>query len=581
MRVLGIHDGHNASCCLFVDGQVELALQEERLRRVKNWAGMPIQAVQWVLRESKLTPGDIDRVAFNGHHAAYPMTRDQLMHEYRHINDAGISTRRSLRRLGARMAGSVGMLDRLRAGRRTARVAGLTAMGFPRDRMEFVDHHTAHAAAAYYGRGRFSDDVLVLTADGSGDGVCGTVSIGRNGTLERLHEIPMANSLGNIYAMVTYLMGMVPLEHEYKLMGLAPYAEPKGVEQVYQSLMALVRFDAARPLGWEKSEHCPETYCSYRFFRTLLEGKRFDWVAGGLQRFTETVLTQWVANCVRATGIGRVALGGGIFMNVKANKMIMELPEVSDVFVYPSCGDETNAMGAAYWVYAREVGHADMKPVQEFYYGSQSSNEEVEATLKGYRFREAVRFSRLPNIERSVAELLAKGEVVARHCGREEFGARALGNRSILANPSDTDAVRVINEAIKSRDFWMPFATSLLAERASDYLVNPKQVRSPYMIMTFDTTDRHREIVAGTHPYDHTVRPQVVEQSWNPRYHSLISEFARITGVGGVLNTSFNLHGFPIASSPQDSLDVFDRSGLRNLAIEDWLVQKEDARALA
>jgi len=575
VNILGIHDGHNASACLFADGEIQLALQEERLRRVKNWSGPPVRAVRWILAESGMDVGQIDLIAFNGYHAAFAQTRNELMHEYRHINDFDITLRRNLRRLGSGIAGAVGLLDRLRENRRAERVRELVALGFARDRMVFVEHHTAHAAAAYYGLGNFSDDMLVLTADGSGDGVCASVSIGRRGNLQRLHAIPMKHSIGNIYAMVTYLMGMVPLEHEYKLMGLAPYAEPRGVDQLFDALMRLVRFDPAVPLGWVKSDNCPETYCSYDFFRELFEGKRFDWIAGGLQRFTESVLTQWVRNCIRETGIRRVVLGGGVFMNVKANKAIMELEEVADLFVYPSCGDETNAMGAAYWFYARKAGHEGIKPLREVYFGTRYTNDDVERALRAYRFQSPVRFARLPNIERSVAELLARGEVVARHCGREEFGARALGNRSILADPRNMNVVRTINEAIKSRDFWMPFAASILAERASDYVVNPKMVRSPYMILTFDTTDRHPEIAAGTHPYDRTIRPQVVEQSWNARYHALIKEFESITGVGGVLNTSFNLHGYPIASSPTDSLDVFDKSGLRNLAIEDWLVQKQ------
>jgi carbamoyltransferase len=575
MKVLGIHDGHNASACLFADGEIQLALQEERLCRVKNWSGFPSEAVRWILKESALSAGQIDWIAFNGYHAAFPQTRDQLMHEYRHINDFDVTLRRNARRLGTRIARTVGLLDYVREKRRAVRVRDLVELGFPRDRMTFVEHHTAHGAAAYFGLGNYTDDVLVLTADGSGDGVCATVSVGRGGKLERLHAIPMAHSIGNIYAMVTYQMGMVPLEHEYKLMGLAPYAEPRGVDQVFDALIKLVRFDPAAPLGWVRDESCPETYCSYDFFRNLFEGKRFDWIAGGLQRFTETVLTQWARNCIRATGIGRVVLGGGIFMNVKANKLIMELPEVTDLFVYPSCGDETNAMGAAYWVYAQKAGHDRIKPLREVYFGPEYTSEQVEQALRAYRFRAPVKFTKVPNIERAAAELLAAGQVVARHCGREEFGARALGNRSILANPKDINSIRVINEAIKSRDFWMPFAASILAERASDYVVNPKNIRSPYMILTFDTTDRHPDIAAGIHPYDHTVRPQVVEQSWNPRYHALIKEFESITGVGGVLNTSFNLHGYPIASSPADSLDVFDRSGLRNLAIEDWLVQKQ------
>jgi len=248
MKVLGIHDGHNASACLFVDGEIRLALQEERLRRVKNWSGLPIQAVQWILKESGLNPGEIDCLAFNGHHAAYPMTRDELMHEYRHINDFDVTLRRKVRRFGSRIAKSVGLLDRLREKKRAERIRELVTLGFPRDRMIFVEHHTAHGAAAYFGQGNYSDDVLVLTADGSGDGVCASVSMGRQGKLERLHAIPMEHSIGNIYAMVTYLMGMVPLEHEYKLMGLAPYAEPKGVDQVFETLIKLVRFDAEVPL---------------------------------------------------------------------------------------------------------------------------------------------------------------------------------------------------------------------------------------------------------------------------------------------------------------------------------------------
>jgi carbamoyltransferase len=574
MRVLGINDGHNAAACLYEDGRIVAAIQEERLRRVKNWAGMPTQAIGFVLNTARVTPAQVDWVAMNGYHAAFSMSREELMEDYRRINDLDITIKRKARRAARKLAGAVGVLDSVRERHRDDRVQALTVMGVPRERIVFVEHHTAHAAAAYYGWADFAQDILVLTADGSGDGVCATVSIGKGGKLERLHQVPMAHSLGNIYAMITFLMGMVPLEHEYKLMGLAPYADPKGVERVCQKFMKLIRFEPRQPLGWEKTEDCPETYCSYRFFRDLLERERFDWIAGGLQRFTELILTQWVKNCIKETGINRVALGGGIFMNVKANKLIMELPGVQDIFIYPSCGDETNAMGAAYSVYAEKSGVEAMTRLRDVYWGQRFSDAEVEEALRKFKFQSSVRFTRVENIESRIAELLAEGRVVARHNGREEFGARALGNRSILANPKDPKVVRVINEAIKARDFWMPFATSMLSERAGDYLINPKRIASPYMIMTFDTTERHHEIAAGLHPFDYTVRPQIVEQSWNPGYHAVIKEFERLTGIGGVLNTSFNLHGFPIASSPWDSLDVLDRSGLSVLAIENWLVEK-------
>src|SRR5262249_11843280 len=152
---------------------------------------------------------------------------------------------------------------------------------------------------AYYGLGNFDDDILILTCDGAGDGRCATVNIGRTGRIERLHQVAQEHSIGNIYAVVTFLMGMVPLEHEYKLMGLAPYAEPRGAERVYEELRRLIRFSPEDPLGWERTGGCPETYLSYPFFRNLLERKRFDWIAGGLQKFTEVILCQWVRNAVQ------------------------------------------------------------------------------------------------------------------------------------------------------------------------------------------------------------------------------------------------------------------------------------------
>ena len=574
MRILGINDGHNAAACLYEDGEVTAAIQEERLRRVKNWSGMPTLAIDEVLRIAGTSLNGVDFVAMNGHHAAFPMTRDELMREYRHINDPGVAMRRLARRTARRIMRRTPFYESYRERRQATRVQVLTERGVKREHVVLVDHHTAHAAAAYYGWGNFDDDVLVLTCDGAGDGLCATVSVGRGGRLERLASVPQAASLGNIYAMFTFLMGMVPLEHEYKLMGLAPYADPRGTERVYQELRRLVRFTDAAPLTWERSAHCPETYCSYRFFKTLMEGQRFDWIAGGLQKFTEEVLCEWVERCIGHTGIRRVALGGGIFMNVKANKRIMELRGVDEIFVYPSCGDETNAMGSAYFVYAEKAGVTKVAPLRDLYWGPQYTDEQVEKALAAFSFKNPVRYERLLPIEPRVASLLAEGKIVARFKSREEFGARAQGNRSILANPSDAAVVRVINEAIKSRDFWMPFAPSMLEERAADYLINPKATPAPYMILSFDTTDRREEIKGAIHPFDFTARPQLVSPAWNADYHRLLKEFESLTGIGGVLNTSFNLHGYPIVSRPEDALHVLDVSGLTHLALENWLVEK-------
>lgn len=575
MKILGINDGHNAAACLYVDGRVAAAVQEERLRRVKNWSGMPSQAIDAVLKITKSPLEQIDFVAMNGDYAAYAMSRNELMDEYRTINDPGVTIRRVGRRTASKLAKLTPLhkWHRLRSQRR--RVRDLIEVGISPEKIIFVDHHTAHAAAAYYGLANFVDDILVLTCDGSGDGLCATVNIGRKGRIQRIHEVGQADSIGNLYAMITFLMGMVPLEHEYKLMGLAPYADSNGAEQSFREFHRLIEFDPKNPLVWRRAGGCPETYCSYKFFRKFCERKRFDSIAGGLQRFTERILSEWVRRCVEQTGIRKLALSGGIFMNVKANQRILELSEVEELFVYPSCGDETNAMGAASFVYAEKAGASGISPLRDIYWGPEFTDAQVGKALADFSFAGPVTYRRFDRIEPVIAELLAKGNVVARFKGREEFGARAQGNRSILANPSNPDVVREINEAIKARDFWMPFAPSILAERSDDYLVNPKGAPAPYMILSFDTTARNRELIAAIHPFDFTARPQVVAREWNPSYHALLREFEARTGIGGVLNTSFNLHGYPIVSRPEDALDVLNRSGLKYLAIENWLVEKQ------
>ena len=261
-------------------------------------------------------------------------------------------------------------------------------------------------------------------------------------------------------------------------------------------------------------------------------------------------------------------------MNVKANQRIMELPEVDDVFIFPSCGDESNAIGCAYLKYAegklRKGKEIDLSPLEDLYFGPEFTDTEIERVLGRYSYC----YRKYSNIEQAVAELLAAGQIVARFKGRMEFGARALGNRSILANPSYPQVIRIINEMVKNRDFWMPFAPSILDTRAKDYVKYNKSIHAPYMMIAVDSIDERNEIIAASHPYDHTIRPQIVYEKWNPDYYHLIKSFEGLTGIGAVLNTSFNLHGYPIVCSPEDALEVFRNSGLNYMALGNFLVEK-------
>ena len=302
----------------------------------------------------------------------------------------------------------------------------------------------------------------------------------------------------------------------------------------------------------------------------------------GAQEFLEEMLVAWVQSALR--GETRVALGGGVFMNVKANKRLSELPEVADLFAMPSCGDESNALGAAYERYheVRLASPADEKPppidpLGSLYLGPGSSDEEVENFCRQERLEQRYRIRLCEDIETVAAEMLERDGVVARVAGRMEFGARALGNRSILADPRDVRLTRQINRMIKRRDFWLPFAPTILRERADDYLENPKGLGSPHMMLTFDSRPLGQTaLAAAIHPEDGTLRPQILDPGINPRLERLIHAFQSRTSVGAVLNTSFNLSGEPIVNSPQDALDAFARSHLPHLIVENLLISKKD-----
>jgi carbamoyltransferase len=437
-----------------------------------------------------------------------------------------------------------------------------------------VEHHFCHAAAAYFASpwAKSSEKVLVLTSDGSGDGVCATVSIGQNGELEKIADTKSSASLGKIYSRITYLMGMKPWEHEYKIMGLAPYADEKGVEKSYKVLSGLIEIDDGS-LSFKNKTTLGMNYC-YPYLREKLENHRFDWIAGAIQKLHEELIIKWVKNVLKETGLRKIAAGGGSFMNVKANMKMAELESVDEVFIFPSCGDESVSIGAAYFVQNLKGGA--IQPISDNYFGGQFSEEEIKNTIETPDLKEKYIISKEQDINKKVASLLAEGEIVARFSGRMEWGARALGNRSILMDPRNKDGVRILNMAIKQRDFWMPFAPTVLDERQNDYLINKKNIRSPYMIMAFETTEKGRhDLSAGIHPYDFTARPQILQKEFNPDYYSLIKEFEKITGVGAVLNTSFNLHGEPVVHSPEDAISVFERSGLKHLALGKYLISKK------
>ncbi|MBF0372122.1 MAG: carbamoyltransferase [Alphaproteobacteria bacterium] len=594
--ILGIHDGHEASACVMVGGEVISAAQEERFSGLKVEYGYPAKAIEACLSLAGLSEGDIDEVVIASHtlnpsaakvkRAANFSVSDWIreQHEYwkpklldgREVDYWSIFAGNEAFRYDEIYPFTDEHLRNHRdpaVKREIALLRRNTAadrLGLSLDRVRTMTHEHCHAFYGYFAsplRGK----VLSMTAEGVGDYSNGTVAVfSEQGGREELSST-LENHLGHMYQYITLLLGMKPVQHEYKVMGLAPYAndhEARKSYAVFRDVLEVRGLDVVL-------KNKPRDF--YFHFRDALEGHRFDGISGGLQTFVEDILMEWVAAAVERTGLGRLTFSGGVAQNIKAVKRLAELEQVEDIFVCPAAGDTSLSIGACYmaaWERLRANANdpSSLRPLTHVYFGPAFENHEVEAFLAAERIAE--RYDVLgPVGPEQIAEHLAAGRILGRCHGRMEFGLRALGNRSILADPRNPDTVRRINAAIKYRDFWMPFTPSMLAERAADYLVNPKGLRGPFMTMAFDTTARaRRDLPAALHPADFTVRPQIVEAAVNPAYHRLIKAFERLTGVGALLNTSFNLHGEPIVLGPAEAIHTLDNSDLDGVILQDFLI---------
>ena len=563
--VLGITDGHNAGACLLRNGIIEFAISEERISRIKNEAGYPKLSIEKILELSNVKIEEIHSVALAGkfsHEKKFYSNWDWYKVGYENqLEDS-------------KKANTVNFENRLNERKK----AIVNHLKVNEEKIFVVEHHLSHAASAYLASSWINDEeILVLTCDGSGDGICATVNIGKNGKIKRISETKNSASIGKIYSRITLLLGMKPWEHEYKIMGLAPYADESGVKRSKDVFDELIEVKESS-LEFNTKTKLSMNYC-YEFLKTRLENHRFDWIAGGIQQITEEVLKKWVINALKKTGCRKMVCSGGVFMNVKANMHLSELELVDDIFIFPSGGDESLAIGAAMHVYSEileKIGEKiHLEPLGPIYLGMEFTNSEIEDEIKKNEL-EGYSVEYVKDIEKQTAELLSKGEIVARFNDKMEWGARSLGNRSILADPSSFEKVREINLAIKQRDFWMPFAPSIISEKQEEYIENPKKIKAPYMVMGFHTKERaHKELTSAIHSYDFTARPQLLEEKFNSSYYNLIRNFEKHTGIPALLNTSFNLHGYPIVCAPIDAITTLTKSGLKHLALGNYLISKK------
>ena len=371
---------------------------------------------------------------------------------------------------------------------------------------------------------------------------------------------------------MTLLLAMKPNEHEFKVMGLAPYGKEKHGQQALEVFRQTLYVDGL-DFKWKI-----KPTDSYFWFKDRLEGTRFDNIAWALQTWVEEMLVKWVGNAVESFGINNVLISGGVAMNIKAMGRLASLPGIKEFFIPGSAADESLAIGSGLCLYDdlrkdHDWAMAAEPAIASLYLGPSYDGEaelEALAALDTDKYEILDRFS-----DEDVVERLLAGDVIGRCCGKMEFGQRSLGNRSLLADPANPYIKDKINLMIKSRDFWMPFAPIMLDTYQQRYLAGP-DVNSPYMTIGFETTpEGYESMRAACHPADHTARAQILTESINPAMYRLLKMFSLKSGRGALLNTSFNIHGKPIVTSPTDAIDVLMRSALDGLLLNRYLVLRK------
>lgn len=597
---LGLHVSHNSSACLIIDGKVVSAVQEERLTRVKQFEGFPKLSIKHVLETAKIKPSDVHYISIAGlsQHIENPF--------YVYNKDASNKslTKSVLAKLFGALKGRMPLsgFDSFiysESGYRNYILSELKLLNFNLEatKLQYFDHHLCHAASAFFQSD--SENALVLTQDGRGDFISGT-AYQANKNLKKVYRQPSSSSLAQLYAGVTKYLGFTPLKHEGKITGLAAFGKKTVLAEKIQNLFVVLETgelartndsDEFKSLATElsntESKMINATFESYQEFTRFgfifnkwlsknAVGMSREDVAFAIQDATEMLLINSIQKTLKYLKIEApidICLAGGIFANVKVNQRIRECsPLVKNVFVQPAMGDEGLAIGAAL-LSLQENGIASEKLI-DVYWGNSYTDNEIKLELE--KWSDNYTWTDYSEVEIEIAKLLNEGKVVGRFNGAMEFGPRALGNRSILIHPTNKDINDIVNNRLKRTEF-MPFAPSVLDFRAKDYFIGfeSKHLTADWMTVTYDVfKDRVAEIAAVVH-IDNTARPQIVKEATNESYYKILKEFNRLSGLGCVVNTSFNMHEEPIIASPFDAMRAFDLGSVDCLAIGSFIVWKK------
>jgi len=612
---------HDSAASLVCDGEIIAAAQEERFTRIKHDHGFPANATRYCLKEAGITIDHLDYVGFYDK----PLLKfNRLLETYLDYTPAGYIS--FLKAMPLWMKEKLWMPDLIDtefgmlAGAEDHRAAKKLAKKF-NWKLLFGDHHESHAASAFYPSP--FEDAAILTMDGVGEWATSSIGIGQGNEITMLKELRFPDSLGLLYSAFTYYTGFKVNSGEYKVMGLAPYGEPKYVSLIKDKLLE-VREDGSIRMNQDYFGYNQGLRMTNRAFAKLLGGpprepeskltqREMD-LARSIQDITEEVVLKMTRYARKETGNKRLCMAGGVALNCVANGKVLREGIFDDLWIQPAAGDAGGCVGIALAIWHRYLGKSRISPEREgtwfssqnhangvplpyadgmkgSYLGPSSSEAEIEQFLKSHNFP-YTKYSRsdLPN---AIAKLLAEEKVVGLHQGRMEFGPRALGGRSIIGDARSPKMQSVMNLKIKYRESFRPFAPSVLREHVADWF--DLNLDSPYMLLVADVAGKRlrkmtsqeeqlwgieklnvvrSEIPAVTH-VDYSARIQTVRRDVNPLYWEIMDAFRRITGCPVIVNTSFNVRGEPIVCSPEDSYRCFMRTEMDALVLETCLLEKE------
>ena len=609
MRILGISAFyHDSAAALLVNDDIVAAAQEERFTRIKHDAGFTAQAIGYCLREAGLTLDDVDHIVFYDK----PLLKfERLLETY--IAFAPRGFRSFAKAMPVWLREKLFLKSLLEASLKELEANGSTAKRTPiGERLLFSEHHLSHAASAFYPSP--FDEAVVLTLDGVGEWATTSLAVGRGASLEILEEIHFPHSLGLLYSAFTYYTGFKVNSGEYKLMGLAPYGEPRHVQAILDHLIDL-KPDGSFRLDMQYFDYCTGLTMTSPRFDALFggpplaagatPGQREMDLAASVQVVTEEVVRRLVRSAVAKTGIDQVCLAGGVALNCVANGKVLRDGAARRLWIQPAAGDAGGALGAA--LAARHLqldqprarrGVRDARDAQDSMRGAYLGPAFEQADIEARLTAAGAVFTVLDDdrLFAQCAQALADEKALGWFQGRMEFGPRALGGRSILADPRSPRMQSTLNLKVKFRESFRPFAPAVMREHVADWFELDDD--SPYMLLVAEVAQHRRmsteggqaaagfdklrvqrsQIPAVTH-VDHSARVQTVHVDTNPRFHRLLEAFHARTGCPVLVNTSFHVRGEPIVCTPEDAFRCFMGTDIELLAVGNCLLRKEDQRA--